>query len=222
MVPARLTFKFVGLALLLFLGSSCFAFTQPTSLNSKRGSSVQQESRIFSSTESSSSSSSSSDAAAAAAAATTSAPATPAAPKDVEFTRNPDITPTDEWEMDCYSRPVVVNGKKLWEVLVTDSAGSFRYVKTLPSNQVNSKQVRMTMEQFQEDYVDQHNLEMPSIIRFFRGAMFNMLKIALTDLDVISKPSRCTFALAQWLEERHRDVYPKMEGYANSFRSGCR
>ena len=128
------------------------------------------------------------------------------------FTRNPNVTPTDEWELDCYSRPVVVNGKKLWEVLLTDSAGSFRFVKTLPSNQVNSKQVRTTIEQFQEDFVDQNNLEQPSVIRFFRGAMFNMLNIALTDLDVISRPSRCTFALAQWLEERHRDVYPKMEG----------
>lgn len=28
-----------------------------------------------------------------------------------------------------------------------------------------------------------------------------------------SKPSRCTFALSSWLESRHRDVYPEMEGY---------
>jgi len=43
--------------------------------------------------------------------------------------------------------------------------------------------------------------------------MFNMINIALSDLDVVGRPSRCTYAIAQWLEERHRDVYPKMEGY---------
>ncbi len=42
---------------------------------------------------------------------------------------------TDEWELDCYSRPVVVEGrKKLWEVLVTDSSGSMRVCRPLPSN----------------------------------------------------------------------------------------
>jgi RNA-binding protein Tab2/Atab2 len=132
--------------------------------------------------------------------------------KDVEFSRNPDVEPSDEWELDCYSRPVVLGGKKLWEVLITDSAGSFRYIKTLPSNQVNSKQLRATVESMMEDYVDRHDLKAPSLIRFFRGAMFNMINIALSEIDVSRRPSRCTFALAQWLEERHRDVYPKMEG----------
>ena len=36
-------------------------------------------------------------------------------------------TPTTDWELDCYSRPVLVDGKKLWEVLITDSSNSFRY-----------------------------------------------------------------------------------------------
>ena len=81
-----------------------------------------------------------------------------------------DKTPTDEWELDCYSRPVLVNGKKLWEVLITDSNGSFRYLKALPSNQVNSREVRKVVEQV----IDQADVK-PSTIRFFRGAMFNMV-----------------------------------------------
>ncbi len=51
-----------------------------------------------------------------------------------ELTTNPDAKPSDEWELDCYSRPVMVGGKKLWEVLITDSNGSFRLCETLPSN----------------------------------------------------------------------------------------
>ena len=42
---------------------------------------------------------------------------------------------SNEWELDCYSRPVLVDGKKkLWEVLVTDSTGNMRICRSLPSN----------------------------------------------------------------------------------------
>jgi hypothetical protein len=43
-----------------------------------------------------------------------------------------------EWELDCYSRPVVLSdGKKLWEVLLTDSSGacSIRSIASLWLNQ---------------------------------------------------------------------------------------
>lgn len=134
---------------------------------------------------------------------------TPTAPSPgVEITKIPGRKPSADWELDCYSRPVVaVGGKKLWEVLITDATGSFRYLKTLPSNQVNSKELRATVEEFMEKADVK-----PNTIRYFRGAMFNMIKIALSDLDVVGRPSRCTYAVAQWLEERHRNVYPKMEG----------
>ena len=135
----------------------------------------------------------------------TPSPSTPA----VELTTIPGRKPSNDWELDCYSRPVVVaGGKKLWEVLITDSTASFRFIKTLPSNQVNSKELRKTVEELMEN----DKLPKPSTIRFFRGAMFNMINIALADLDVVARPSRCTYAVAQWLEERHRNVYPTMEG----------
>ena len=125
-----------------------------------------------------------------------------------ELTRIPGKKPSADWELDCYSRPVVaIGGKKLWEVLITDSTGSFRFLKTLPSNQVNSKELRATVEEL----LEQTDVK-PNTIRYFRGAMFNMIKIALSEIDVVGRPSRCTYAVAQWLEERHRDIYPKMEG----------
>ena len=132
---------------------------------------------------------------------------------NVQFTIvNPNVTPTDEWEMDCYSRPIIMkddNNKKLWQILITDSIGSFRYIHRLPSNQVNSKTVRQVVDNF----IDTMNVK-PNTIRFFRGAMFNMIQIALSEIpNVTSKPSRCTFALASWLEELYSDVYPNMEGY---------
>jgi len=76
---------------------------------------------------------------------------------------------------------------------------------------VNSREVRRVVEEI----IDESQVK-PGTIRFFRGAMFNMINIALSEVDVIAKPSRCTFALAAWIEERNRDVYPKMKGYQPS------
>jgi len=124
------------------------------------------------------------------------------------LTTDPTAEPSAEWELDCYSRPVIVQGKKLWEVLITDSTGSFRLCEALPSNKVNSRELRRVIE----DAIDNAEVK-PSIIRFFRGAMFNMINIALSEVDAIARPSRCTFALSQWLEERNRSTYPAMSGY---------
>lgn len=115
----------------------------------------------------------------------------------------------NEWELDCYSRPVLGDdGKKLWEVLVTDSKSKFRYIKTIPSNLVNSRNLRKVVEDLIEDATVK-----PKIVRFFRNQMFNMITIALSTLDVEVKPSRRTNSLFMWLQEREENVYPKMSGY---------
>jgi len=54
---------------------------------------------------------------------------------------------------------------------------------------------------------------LPSIPFLRLRDMGKKINIALSEIDVTAKPSRCTFALAQWIEERNRDVYPKMMGY---------
>jgi hypothetical protein len=51
-------------------------------------------------------------------------------------------TASIDWELDCYSRPVLVEGgKKLWEVLITDSTGNMRICKSLPSSRYDLKQI---------------------------------------------------------------------------------
>lgn len=119
-------------------------------------------------------------------------------------------TPCGEWELDFYSRPVQgPDGKKLWELLVTDGSGSFRHVETVPSNCVNSRELRMRVQRL----IDGAEVR-PSSIRFFRTQMKNMITIALGELpDVTCKPSRVTYSLYDWLDERERAVYPTMPGY---------
>ncbi|CAM9140179.1 unnamed protein product [Discosporangium mesarthrocarpum] len=119
-----------------------------------------------------------------------------------------------EWELDVYSRPVVgSDGKKLWELLMCDSTGNFRHVEPIPSNMVNSREVRKVIEGVIELVPGGSR---PTVIRFFRNAMFNMIDIALRDVDVAVKPCRTTYSMYQWLQEREKDVYPNMEGYKPS------
>jgi len=115
-----------------------------------------------------------------------------------------------DWEMDFYSRPVQgPDGKKLWELLVTDSSGSFRHIEAVPSNCVNSRELRSRVQRL----IDASEVK-PSSVRFFRVQMKNMISIALNELPGVEcKPSRRTYRLNEWLETRERDIYPTMAGY---------
>ena len=109
--------------------------------------------------------------------------------------------------------PLPITTPQLWEVLITDSSGSLRYCASLPSTSVNSLTVRTSIETCISLACDASSAPRPTTVRFFRGEMFNMLSIALAQVDVVAKPSRATHALNGWLAERHEGVYPKMEGY---------
>ena len=70
-----------------------------------------------------------------------------------------------EWELDCFSRPVVQDGKKLWELLVVDSTGQWREAVQLPATGVNSVAVREAVEG-----VIARAPVKPTVIRFFQKA----------------------------------------------------
>lgn len=123
---------------------------------------------------------------------------------------------SEEWELDCYSRPVLnSDGKKLWEILITDSKSDFKYIKTIPSSLVNSRNLRIAVEE-----VIELSPVRPRIIRFFRNQMLNMITIALSALEVDVKPSRQVHNLLMWLQEREKNVYPKMVGYNAQLKQG--
>ena len=121
-----------------------------------------------------------------------------------------------EWELDCYSRPVVgSDGKKLWELLITDGNGDFKHIEQIPSNMVNSRELRKIIEKVIDEVPSSKK---PKIIRFFRKSMFNMINIALKGVKAKVIPSRCTQTLFNWIGEREKEVYPKMEGYNAAMR----
>lgn len=116
---------------------------------------------------------------------------------------------SDSWELDFYSRPVMgEDGKKLWELIITDSTGVFEHVEAVPNSCVNSTELRKRIQAV----IDGSSVK-PTVIRFFRTQMRNMITIALSDIDVQVRPSRRTYALRQLLNYRDTNVYPGMPGY---------
>jgi RNA-binding protein Tab2/Atab2 len=121
------------------------------------------------------------------------------------------------WELDFYSRPMFdEDKKKVWEVLICESPldvarspGSlFRYAEFIDSKSVNSIRLREAIEN-----AIAIAPAPPNKIRFFRRQMNNMILKACEDADLPAAPSRRTYALNQWLDERMEIVYPQQPGY---------
>jgi hypothetical protein len=121
------------------------------------------------------------------------------------------------WELDFYSRPILdENKKKLWEVLICESPTDmerspdslFKYSEYTSSTKVNSIWLREAIEKA----INQAATS-PKKIRFFRRQMNNMITKACEDAGIAASPSRRTYVLNQWLEERSKEVYPNEPGY---------
>eukprot|EP00933_Yihiella_yeosuensis_P044778 TRINITY_DN40047_c0_g1_i1.p1 TRINITY_DN40047_c0_g1~~TRINITY_DN40047_c0_g1_i1.p1 ORF type:complete len:468 (+),score=39.43 TRINITY_DN40047_c0_g1_i1:48-1406(+) len=124
---------------------------------------------------------------------------------------------SNEWEIDCFSRPVVRDGKKMWELMLTDKNAAYRRVAQMKPTRVNSVVVQKLLTIFIEE-----SKVKPRVIRFFRKVMKNMLTVAVNNcIDLMGEPLANTKAiptrnchmLRLWLGYREREVYPKMIGY---------
>ncbi len=121
------------------------------------------------------------------------------------------------WELDYYSRPILdEQQKKLWEVVICESPmgvdrtseSLFRYAQFCPGTQVNSGWLRGAIAEAMAQ-----SGQTPLKIRFFRRQMTNMITKACKDLGLVAQPSRRTYALHQWLQERTESFYPAQPGY---------
>ncbi|HEY9847532.1 MAG TPA: Tab2/Atab2 family RNA-binding protein, partial [Candidatus Caenarcaniphilales bacterium] len=113
------------------------------------------------------------------------------------------------WELDFYSRPIVdAQQKRIWEVLVCDTQRTFAYAKFCPGNQVNSTWLQSALQE-----AISKAPQAPEKIRFFRRQMNNIITRACEALEIVAQPSRRTFALNHWLQQRNREVYPAQPGF---------
>jgi hypothetical protein len=113
------------------------------------------------------------------------------------------------WEIDFFSKPVLnENGKKLWELIIVNNRGTFEHVESIPNNLINSKELRKRIKAV----IESARIK-PVAIKFFRTQMFNMINIALSELELNVRPSRKTRLLLEKIKERETTVYKTMNGF---------
>ena len=123
-----------------------------------------------------------------------------------------------DWELDFYSRPILdKDGKKRWELLITNSQGlsadaPFRWEKQCPSNKVNSIWLSSALQQALEEAKEQ-GWEAPLRLRCWRSSMKTMIKRSASELGLEVLLSRRTYSLFEWLSDREKNFYPFQEGY---------
>jgi hypothetical protein len=112
------------------------------------------------------------------------------------------------WQADFYRRPLQdAAGQALWELLVCNSTRTSTYEALCPQSQANAKWL---VEQLQLAAGDEQNL--PSLIQVFRPQSLSLISAAGHQLGIPVEPTRRTFALKQWLQERS-NLYRSMENY---------
>jgi hypothetical protein len=121
------------------------------------------------------------------------------------------------WDLDFYSRPILDDqDKKLWEVLICDSQRRFEYAQYCPGSQANARWLAGAMESAMVQWREVNGLATtatPDKVRYFRRPMMTIIERAGEMLNLSMQPSRRTFALYQWLQERNRSIYPSHPGY---------
>ena len=128
-----------------------------------------------------------------------------------------------DWELDFYSRPILDSeGKKRWELLICSTpevggdgaaaSDSFRWVRACPASSVNSIWLREALQAAQAE-ATAAGVAPPRRLRCWRASMRTMVQRAAEGLGLDLIPSRRTYALVSWLQQREREVYPQQEGY---------
>jgi len=138
------------------------------------------------------------------------------------------LRPSLDWELDFYSRPILeADGRKRWELLICSSAdpqssgpsvaaadadAGFRWQQDCPADSVNSIWLRQSIEAALAE-AGRQGWQPPRRLRCWRGSMRTMVQRAAEGLGLELVPSRRCYELVEWLQERHRSVYPNEPGY---------
>ncbi|MEM9136086.1 MAG: Tab2/Atab2 family RNA-binding protein [Cyanobacteria bacterium P01_F01_bin.42] len=118
-------------------------------------------------------------------------------------------------ELDFYSRPILdEKEKKLWEVLICNCERTLEYSKFCSGSEANARWLAEALQEALVTFEQQNSAFMqPEKVRFFRRPMSTIISRACETLNLNAQPSRRTFALYAWLQERYQSFYPQQAGY---------
>jgi hypothetical protein len=110
------------------------------------------------------------------------------------------------WQADFYRRPLRdVSGQVLWELLICDSTRTFTFEALCPQSEANAtwlgSQIQLAADR-----------QLPDLIQVFRPQSLSLIQAVGERLGISVEPTRRTFALKQWLQERS-PLYRSMENY---------
>ncbi|MEH2072467.1 MAG: Tab2/Atab2 family RNA-binding protein [Nostoc sp.] len=105
------------------------------------------------------------------------------------------------WQADFYRRPLPdASGQVFWELLICDPTRSFEYEATCLQSAANSNWVATQLQLAAGE-------KLPDIIQVFRPQSLSLIEAAGRNLNINVEPTRRTFALKQWLQEKQ---YPSV------------
>ncbi|MCM1982504.1 Tab2/Atab2 family RNA-binding protein [Lyngbya confervoides] len=121
------------------------------------------------------------------------------------------------WELDFYSRPILDdNEKKLWELLICSEDRTFEFSRYCQGSQANARWLASAILEALDSCYEGGQLasgSLPDQVRYFRRPMSTIISRACDSARLTAQPSRRTFALYEWLQERFQSVYPQHPGY---------
>jgi hypothetical protein len=104
------------------------------------------------------------------------------------------------WQVDFYRRPQPnAAGQVLWDLLVCDRDRSFQYEASCLQSEANSSWVASQLQLVA-------NGQLPDIIQVFRPQSLGLIEQAGRSLGINVEPTRRTFALKQWLQEKQYPI----------------
>ncbi|MBF2067478.1 MAG: Tab2/Atab2 family RNA-binding protein [Calothrix sp. C42_A2020_038] len=97
------------------------------------------------------------------------------------------------WQVDFYRRPQ--NNIPMWDLLICDATGKFKYEASCPQSQANSTWITSQFELARGS-------GNPDKIQVFRPQSLSLIETAARNLNIEVEPTRSTKALKQWLKEK--------------------
>lgn len=120
------------------------------------------------------------------------------------------MQPSTTWEMDFFSRPLLdKRGKRVWELLVCDRHGVYKRQSYCANTQATTPWVAAQLEQWIEEAPVK-----PTVIRAYRERMKTILQRSCDKVEVPLRMTRRVFALADWMQQRAREIYPNEGDYS--------
>ncbi|WP_017325065.1 Tab2/Atab2 family RNA-binding protein [Synechococcus sp. PCC 7336] len=119
------------------------------------------------------------------------------------------MEPSKIWEIDFYSRPLLdERGKRVWELLACDSHGTYKRSSYCANTQATTPWVAAQLQ----EWIDEAPVR-PTTIRAFRERIKTILARSCDKIGVPFKLTRRVFALASWMQQRAKEVYPNEPEY---------